>query len=1793
MKVTSIVVKGYDQTNTSTATPSGELLTLKKSIAVSGPMRGVASQQQVPLDPDDVVELIFEDETTWICGPDTLDEVFPEVALQARGTSSEMFELPVGISAPGAERGLFGKVLIKLVNVFSKKKVTVVVKDLAADLERKQLENFSGLYRLDDEFKFLPFEQANPDKPYFIFLHGTASSTKRSFGDLQGTEVWAHLRQTYGDNLLAFQHESLTKSPLLNALQLVQALPQRATLHLMSQSRGGLIGDILCRFCTTDDHARGFTEQNLQRLRDENDRNHDLQMIAALQMELSNKQITVEKFIRSACPADGTTLASRRLDNVLNMLFNIVGIGTAWAGSPVYLAFKGLISNVISAKNDVNTLPGLEAMNRQSPFIEVLNHPVSGVVVDTPLTIIAGNCKAKFNLKALLVIASKLFFLKKNDLIVDTESMYKTPVRSGLVQVFFDEGTDVDHFSYFKNDRTRQKLLMALQAQPNVALDGFALRGQTALAAEERNAALGLEGGQVYKDKVSGSRPIAVILPGIMGTNLSQDDILIWINYFGMVSGQLKRLNIKGENIKAHSLVRTSYLDLARQLEKQYDVVTFAFDWRLQLNESASLFNDKINELLKYRQPIKLVAHSMGGVLVRDFIISFPDTWRELNASAGFRLLFLGAPLGGSFRIPAVLFGEDAIIEKLNKVDIFHSKKQLLKVFAQLPGILSLLPLNTDSDNDFEQESVWEEMRAAYGDKEWPIPSAADRKVFAAYRNYINEQMPLIDFTNAVYIAGKDKATPSGYRIDDTSKGKRLVFLSTAEGDQSVTWDSGIPKKMVEANTVYYANVTHGGLSCDKSIFRAIEDILSTGVTNLLSRNRPIVRGDEKVFRMPDRYDFDLSPTGIMNTLMGIEKEETTQLVQVPVEVTVSKGDLRYASFPLLAGHFQGDGILYAEEAVNANLKGALTQRHALGLYPGKIGSSEIVITSEQSFKGAIIVGLGEMNKLTAYQLAQTVEQAVSRYLLDLNTRGPQGSSPAQKLKQVGLSSLVIGCGYGGLSVQESVKAILRGVANANAKISRLYEGDARLIEHFEFVEQYEDRALSTYYAVRNVQNDNDRLVNINLSEQKVQLKPGYMQRIAADPSSGWWTRITVALKEHLVESATIRSLQFTVATDGSRQEQRFLLTTRQIIEQLVDEISENNNWTPSLAKSIFELLIPNDFKELLKKQGHIMWILDKTTAAYPWELLQDSVANAQPLCVNGGMVRQLATQDSETRITAVTNNQALVIGDPDLRGFVAQLRGAQEEGRMVAEQLVNNGYEVKDLINSSASAIIEAMFSSEYKIIHLAGHGVFNEDPGQGSGMLIGYDTYLSTREVGQMSAAPELVFVNCCYLGKTDAATEELFRYRYKLAANIGTQLIENGVKAVIVAGWAVDDAAALKFTEIFYNRMFEGQTFGDAIRAARSKVFEEFGHTNTWGAYQCYGDPFYRILTSHEAFTHAPLSFAIPEEAVVALSNLANSLETGIANAEKVKAEMLQIDTAVDAADVRTAEITEREAFIYSELMEYEAAIAKYDMLVKMEDTSFSVAAMERYSRVRIQKCIYDHAESAGDAKDALRILDEVTEDLSGLLRLGATVERYLLLGTATRFKAMLKGGQSERVQAAKLRLYEDAAYYYYKAWSLHNNANAEAAIVPLVEMELLLQMLTGSRKWGAEVEGRHGQQKEVYYVPGLEVIQESLKSRLSTLENLPAYKRTADHPILLADIDLCWYVLSPTGGSEAAYTKMLEAYTRCWAQRIRKSNAYVIRPHLRFLLDALSVTKKTAAVKWRKQLTEMVEKLEKLA
>ncbi len=1780
MSIQKIVIKGTEQTLPVNPKSTDDIIELRKSYLVGGNVRGITESHDIELKKDDLVELVFNDDTLWYCNTDTIDEVFPDAA-NAKRSGDNAFEIPMSLTSTDAERGVVGSILLKGLNIFAKKTIDKKVKEVAEDFEKKQLENTSGLYQLDANFQLHQFSSTVAGKPVLLFLHGTASSTKSSFGELLNTDLWKYIQNTYGSNVLAFQHESLTKSPLQNVLELVKQLPQNIAFDIISHSRGGLVGDTLARFCNTNENNKGFDENEIAYLKKAGNRTDDLSNIEAIKKALSNKKITVNRFIRVACPAQGTTLASKRMDHFFNVTFNLLGMAGGFVASPVYGAFKNLISTVIDCKNEVDVLPGLEAMNPDSPFIKVLNSPGSSVILDQPLRIVSGNCKTKLNLKALLIIVSKLFYLKDNDLVVNTRSMYSGTKRDTPVQYLFDEATDVDHFHYFKNKKTNDGIMMALKTTDNTLVPGFSFLEQATLAEMDRNALLKLDGGQVFSDTVTGTKPIVIVLPGIMGSNLSNDEHSVWINYLRFLSGGLEKLDIKYTDVTAPSIVSTSYKKLVKFLAADYDVVTFPFDWRLQLNKVASSLNDKINKLLSFHQPIKIIGHSMGGVLVRDFILTYPDTWKKLNESTGFKLLFLGAPLGGSFRIPVVFAGKDSIIDKLAKIDLFHTKKGLISMFSKMPGLLSLLPLTSDAGNDFSNVDTWKTMTASLGD--WPVPQAADLKEFQKYRDNIISSMENIDFSNIIYIAGKDAATPCGYTIEKTNRGDELVFLSTAEGDQSVTWESGIPKKMIENNSVYYVNVSHGALANEPSIFKGITDIIASGSTNSLSKVRPEIRGTKKVFKSPDQQDFDLSADGVTNTLLGLDGTATPEKEQSKINVTISNGDLRYASYPLLAGHFLNDGILNAEREVDKNLNFALSEMHKLSIYPGDIGSSEIFIQKNDSFNGAIIVGLGENGDFTAYQLMQTIEQGVSKYLLNLSRKDSEIYDSKEQQGKFGISSLIIGSGYGGLSYENSIRAIMQGIQNANDKIKKLRPENYLAIEYLEFIELYEDAALSAFYSLSRIEEEDSTSLRIKKDSQKIKILLGSKKRILSQTSEGWWNRITIQLDKQDKDSSAIRSMLFNTSTGGAREKQRKLRSNPKIIEKIIDDISVKNMWSEDLAKTIFELLIPNDFKEQLTRQGNINWILDKNTASYPWELLQDRSADAKPLCVNAGMIRQLATQDDRIKINLVSKNTALVVGDPFLDGYVTQLPGAYAEAEMVSASLKTNDFTPTLILRGSAADIIKNLFSEDYKIIHLAGHGMFNPDDPATSGMVIGNEVYLTTAEISQMSMTPELVFVNCCFLGKTDGVSEDLYRGRYKLAANIGTQLIENGVKAVVVAGWAVDDAAAMEFTKVFYAEMLSGAGFGEAVQKARKTIYDNY-HTvnNTWGAYQCYGDPFYKFDNrARQNWKFAP-KYIIAEEAEIALYNLHNEMDLGQYDENDLLTRLIAISQAVDDAELRNSEITSMEAFIYADLFMYDMAVAKFELVMAMEKANFSVRALEKYCNVRAKRCVSEYVKIKKPAK-FLKEIDGIIKSLKMLMEIHSTTERNNLLGSAYKRKAFISTSAADKTKALTT-----AAYYYMKAHYSPTNSNKAYSLSNWLEIESLMVLL-GVHKWGDTISFEKDSYKLFDYPDALAELQ-NIKDALnvSTTGDMDYWKL-----VEAVDIDLCTLIVSPSSVTDTkAWDDVLMAYRKVWQMAGSKGYKLSEIEHMDLLTDALAQTRKREAVSLRKKIEGLKEELSKI-
>lgn len=1736
---------------------------LVNSVLVSN-SRSASSRNEIDITSDsDIVELEFEDETTWIGNAHEFHEVF-NLTL-GRGLEDDAIEVPAVLQATG-ERGLLQDLAVHAVSLFKpklKKVVGQAVQEIAKRVEEK-VQPQPGLYLLDNSFRRREAVNiTDVSKPYLLFIHGTNSNTEGAFGSLLAKPdfgLWKTILSAYGEKVLAFDHKTLTESPLQNTKRLLELLPANITLHLITHSRGGLVGDLLAR-ANAGNSTIGFSDAELGVMKG---RAADLEAMKDITELGKVKNIKVEKFVRVASPSMGTSLMADRLDHYLNALLNLIGIGTGLKVNPVYIGVKTLLSEVASSKTNIDALPGLEAMSPESPFIKMLNNP--GNVIEAPLTVISGNCNLHFELKALLVILTKLYFRRKNDMVVDTWSMYFGTPRRKAIQFFLDDEQGTDHIHYFGSKASQTAIAEALVGKDE-KLTGFKVLEEADIAEANRNAALPFIVSEVKMNKeVSGKKPIAILIPGIMGSNLYKGEDRIWVDFWRFVKGDLLELDINAPDITARSLMGSGYRRLAKYLtEEGYDVVAFAYDWRKDLTDEAAKLDDLVKDLLTKKQPIHIIAHSMGGVLFREFML-LNSQWPALNAAPGFKALFLGAPLGGSYLIPETLTGRGGNIAKLSMLDLKHSKQELLNLFGACPGLYNLLPL-TETPHDFADISVWRKMLATE-ETVGIEPTGTILKNFATFRKR-TEGVGLSDFKNIIYIAGKDDSTTATFVVEKTARGERLVFKSTPEGDGSVTWASGIPKVLKEKDAVYYVNTTHGELANDPGLFDAFKELLTGGQTTALRKTPPAL--DRATSRLTDNPRYEIVPitaNNLESVVLGIRPFEEKEVVVSPVKVAVSNGDLRDASYPLIVGHFYRDGIMGAERVLDSNFNGLLREKHALNLYPGKIGTAEVILSHYTSPKGAIVIGMGEPGELNGYQLELSVTQGVSKYLMELRELEHADREQFNALFKngVGVSTVIVGAGYGGLSVENAIKSIVLGIQKSNESIGSLNNPSLHKIEHVEIIELYEDRALQAYYTVKRLEEESQ--LNIVVWRNRIRKLFGVRKRVPLDEQQDWWQRISVSIEAEKPHDI----LKFGASTGAAREEVRNLNSNPKIIQHFIDQASKSNRWTPQLAKTIFELLIPNDFKDAVRNQNNIVWKLDKYSAAYPWELIQDTATQTKPLCVTTGMVRQLATSEYRTQIKRSYKSNALIVGDPLLHGFAQQLSGAAREAETVAAIIDDQGYSITKKINTDFPDIIQALFQDEYKIIHLAGHGDFDPDNPDQAGMIIGDHLFLTAKEIDQMSQVPEFVFVNCCHLGKVDAAAEARSQHFYKLAANIGVQLIQMGVKAVIAAGWAVDDAAALLFADTFYKRMFAGKSFGEAVREARSACYRDYPDSNTWGAYQCYGDQFH-TFRSMAAGGKKQKAYILPMEIEVDLVNITNTVESGRYAKDDILEKMEEISQAIDKSGLRDGVITELEAQIYAALNEKEKAIEKLYSLRSLEEANFSVKSLERLCNLNIKLLKGKEAASDVDVQNVIRDFDLLKE-------IGATSERLSLLGSA--YKTLFEKAKNKTEKTEAL---VQSAFSYQQGFEVakQNNANILYPLTNWLQLESVLLLIKEKETyhWGGESLKGYKLPKVTQAFGWLErLLEEDDKED----EDLDFWDLMDKANVLLTK--LC---MAPSG--EVTKEQVCEAVVSTW----RKGGSAVKKQseldHLTFLMAAVSLSAKPKAKSLHASLQNIFDELNK--
>ncbi|MEA3291929.1 MAG: hypothetical protein U9Q71_06490, partial [Pseudomonadota bacterium] len=404
-------------------------------------------------------------------------------------------------------------------------------------------------------------EAACREGPILVFIHGTGSNTWGSFGDLNTVNAkdWEKLSNGFGKRVYGFEHRTFSESPITNALALARVLPAGARFSVVTHSRGGLVGDLLC--------LSGLDEVLIQSYRrtppanGEASDEAEIRELVTLKEQaqlrelrdlLSERNFRIDRYVRVACPARGTTLLSDNLELFLSSLLSLAGMVSGLATHPVYSALKRVVLEIAHHRVDPHLVPGIEAMMTDAPMAQLLSRVERKQGIE--MAVIAGDIEGGGMLQRIGVMFTDWMFFNRidNDLVVDTESMYAGLARAAKSRYLFIRHENASHFHYFDNALSRGALRDWLSEEhPDKLPDFSSLAGRGDLAAREGEVRMArrARGERPFNR----NRPVVIVLPGITGSHLEKrkpnqrpgEGDRIWFDFLELALGGLAKISYR------------------------------------------------------------------------------------------------------------------------------------------------------------------------------------------------------------------------------------------------------------------------------------------------------------------------------------------------------------------------------------------------------------------------------------------------------------------------------------------------------------------------------------------------------------------------------------------------------------------------------------------------------------------------------------------------------------------------------------------------------------------------------------------------------------------------------------------------------------------------------------------------------------------------------------------------------------------------------------------------------------------------------------------------------------------------------------------------------------------------------------------------------------------------------------------------------------------------------------------------------------------------------------------------
>jgi pimeloyl-ACP methyl ester carboxylesterase len=1014
-----------------------------------------------------------------------------------------------------------------------------------------------------------------------------------------------------------------------------------------------------------------------------------------------------------------------------------------------------------------------------------------------------------------------------------------------------------------------------------------------------------------------------VFLHGITGSDLSVSEGVgqpasLWVSVPKLIFGGLRKLKLSADaKQEENSRLRVIPTGINKQfyaravvaLRAQWTVEPFAYDWRRDIDEAS----DSLARFIEQRfagQPVHLVAHSMGGLVARNFIRRYPKLWktmRDPDLIRGGRLVMLGTPNYGSFAIAQVLTGTDALLARLERFDLKNNLSELLDITNSFLGTYMLLPAHGKLPVALQR--LYE--RSTWG----PTPAISQPhldRTFEFYKALDTEAT--IDPERMVYVAGVNQTTISGLKV--LAPGE-FEYEFTRDGDGRVPHALGL----LNGVRTYYVDEVHGDLARNEQILRNLDDLLQTGTNDqMATKSAAAVRGLQEIAEPPssrsyrsgvDRAALDIlaemaertraaesadvlserdrqiAGDAFLHAALGARTDTTVRTLPVGVPVPepapsrrsararklavrVVYGRIEDVKLPLVVvGHYRGVKPANALGAINKRLDDWIGRAVRRGMISGHVGETFFVPTRGRGIgaEGVVIAGMGDYEHFTTDALRETMANVA------------QG---AAALRHSDVGTVLMGGGGGHLSIEQALKPLLQGFAAGVAELSEEIPDSRFSLETLHIVEADPERfllldqelmRLCESKAIRDVDlahtpiHAGDRR-KARLDHQKFsrtrfdRINRGEMKVPAAQAFDE--VRITIECDREN------NQFRFSALTDNAIVPSREIKVTVQVADETARLLAaaQGRREQTERGRVLFDYLFPRDLETLFDTDAAIRLIVDSTSAALPWEMacLPSTRPGGQPrwFGTDRRVTRQFKTLLSRSAGVILPRNEtvrALVIADPAPESEW-QLPGARAEGRLVARLLRDANRKtigdteldivVDDFIGPDAARAVDLIgkiVSGHYDIIHFAGHGDYQKDDRTRSGWVLGANSFVTSSEILRARHAPWLIVANACYSGTVREGSPYPSLEAAERGAAIAEAFMDRGVRNYLGTGWTVDDNQAVRFASLFYGGVLQNQRLGDALAAARRAVFEDLTGS-TWGAYQLYGSPNDKLLAREHA-------------------------------------------------------------------------------------------------------------------------------------------------------------------------------------------------------------------------------------------------------------------------------------------------------------------------------------------------------